>query len=249
MQLYDPSGNHTKPPVTAADEAACCGVCAVDVDCIGAELYGTSCYVKTAILPLVKQVPPPGVPLVACVKKPKMDGDGDGGGGDDGGGRSPTSCSKLPTPDMATCGYGGLPAVSFKGGPHQPVAAEFIPPWYHWAAQFNADGSAGPDGGTLPESGSCGFKFNTNRDGGDVGYASWTNIPYPGSQPYSMPQKCAAEAKGSVGRCARLCCAYVIRNAPFLRNGVAIGIADSVCLITATPTRLPRPPSQNPPNT
>lgn len=68
IQLNDPGGNHTKAPVEAADQDACCGVCQADPDCYGAELYGTSCYVKTADLPKVKQIPPKGVPLIACVK-------------------------------------------------------------------------------------------------------------------------------------------------------------------------------------
>lgn len=33
----------------------------------GAELYGGSCYVKTAALPEMKQLPPKGMRLVACV--------------------------------------------------------------------------------------------------------------------------------------------------------------------------------------
>lgn len=69
VQLSDPGSAHTKPPVAAADEDACCQVCMSDRDCFGAELYGESCYVKTAPLPQVKQTPPPGVPLVACVRK------------------------------------------------------------------------------------------------------------------------------------------------------------------------------------
>jgi hypothetical protein len=69
VQLYDPGSKHTKPPVPAIDEDACCQVCMADSDCFGAELYGQSCYVKTASLPHVKQVPPAGVLLVACVCK------------------------------------------------------------------------------------------------------------------------------------------------------------------------------------
>ena len=69
IQLYDPSGNQTKAPVAAKDAAACCGVCMTDKDCFGAELYGGSCYVKTAKLPQVKQTPPKGVPLFACVRE------------------------------------------------------------------------------------------------------------------------------------------------------------------------------------
>ena len=69
MQLNDPGSKHTKAPVSAINEDACCVVCMEDATCYGAELYGSSCYVKTAPLPLVKQTPPPGVPLIACVKK------------------------------------------------------------------------------------------------------------------------------------------------------------------------------------
>ena len=69
VQLYDPSSNHTKPPVAAKDRDACCGVCMADRECFGAELYGESCYVKTAMLPQVKQTSPAGVPLYACIKK------------------------------------------------------------------------------------------------------------------------------------------------------------------------------------
>ena len=76
---------------------------------------------------------------------------------------------------------------------------------YHWAKAFNADGTAGPDGGTLPESGSCGFEFNTNRAGGDNSYASWANIPYPGSQPYAtslQPLYCAFNGGKATAACA-----------------------------------------------
>ena len=67
MQLYDPGSTHTLSPVGAATKEACCGVCTADRTCVAAELYGTSCYKKNAKLPLVKQVPPPGIPLIACV--------------------------------------------------------------------------------------------------------------------------------------------------------------------------------------
>ena len=127
-------------------------------------------------------------------------------------GASDPDCSKSPIAGKPTCGYNGLPAVSFKGGEGQPIAAYFVPPWYNWAAQFNADGSAGPDGGTLPESRSCDFAFHSNRGGGTNSFANWASIPYPGSQPFSMPEKCDAEVKGSVGRCARLCCAYCLAD-------------------------------------
>ena len=40
--------------------------------CYGAELYGGSCYLKTAKLPLVNQTPPKGVALVACVKNQSL---------------------------------------------------------------------------------------------------------------------------------------------------------------------------------
>jgi hypothetical protein len=68
MQLYDPGSKHTLAPVHAADEAACCVQCMESAACFGAELYGESCYLKTAQLPLVNQTPPKGVLLVACVK-------------------------------------------------------------------------------------------------------------------------------------------------------------------------------------
>ena len=60
-------------PVPAASEQECCGICKAyrgaggQPRCFGAELYGGSCYVKTAALPHLKQVPPKGVQLVACV--------------------------------------------------------------------------------------------------------------------------------------------------------------------------------------
>ena len=68
-QLYDPGSKHTLSPVPAADAEACCGACAASKQCYGAELYGTACYIKTAWLPLVPQPAPPGVPLIACIKK------------------------------------------------------------------------------------------------------------------------------------------------------------------------------------
>lgn len=68
MQLYDPGGKHTSPPVDALDEAACCVQCLESEACFGAELHGSSCFLKTAKLPLVTQIPPKGVVLVACVK-------------------------------------------------------------------------------------------------------------------------------------------------------------------------------------
>lgn len=67
-QLYDPGSKHTLSPVSAVDQAACCVKCMESQACFGAELYGTSCYLKTAKLPLVNQTPPAGVALVACVK-------------------------------------------------------------------------------------------------------------------------------------------------------------------------------------
>ena len=54
------------------------------------------------------------------------------------------NCSKEPVPAAATCGHDGLPSVSFKGGPGQPVPSVDVPPWYRWAANFSADGSSGP---------------------------------------------------------------------------------------------------------
>lgn len=79
-----------------------------------------------------------------------------------------------------------------------------------------------PDGGTLPESGSCDFDFHSNRNGGTDGFSSWASIPYPGSQPYSMPQKCDAEGKDVVGRCSRLCCAYCAVWAVFMLGGLGL---------------------------
>lgn len=73
IQLYDPGSTHTSNPVAAASEQECCGICKAyhgtgsKAKCYGAELYGDSCYVKTAPLPHVKQVPPKGARLVACV--------------------------------------------------------------------------------------------------------------------------------------------------------------------------------------
>ena len=71
-QLYDPGSKHTLAPVAAADEAACCVKCMESEVCYGAELYGGSCYLKTAKLPLVNQTPPKGVALVACVKNQSL---------------------------------------------------------------------------------------------------------------------------------------------------------------------------------
>jgi hypothetical protein len=73
IQLYDPGSKHTVAPVPAASQQECCGICKAyrgpgsQAKCFGAELYGGSCYVKTAPLPHVKQMPPKGVKLVACV--------------------------------------------------------------------------------------------------------------------------------------------------------------------------------------
>jgi len=72
MQLYDPGSKHTLSPVPAVDEVACCVQCMESAACFGAELYGGSCYLKTAKLPLVKQIPPKGVALVACVKNASL---------------------------------------------------------------------------------------------------------------------------------------------------------------------------------
>ena len=96
-------------------------------------------------------------------------------------------CSKVPVPAAATCGVGGRPAVSFKGGTGQPVATKFVPPWYRWAAAMSADGSEGPDGGMLPPSDSCAFEFHAARAGGATAFANWATVPFGGSQPYSMP--------------------------------------------------------------
>ena len=72
MQLYDPGSKHTLAPVFAADQAACCVKCIESTACFGAELYGTACYLKTAKLPLVTQIPPKNVMLVACVKNESL---------------------------------------------------------------------------------------------------------------------------------------------------------------------------------
>ncbi len=71
-QLYDPGSKHTLAPVAAMDEAACCVKCMESVACYGAELYGGSCYLKTAKLPLVNQTPPKGIPLIACIKNQSL---------------------------------------------------------------------------------------------------------------------------------------------------------------------------------
>ena len=57
---------------------------------------------------------------------------------------------------------------------------------YNYAPTFSKDGSAGPDGGTLPLSSQCDWAFHSNREGGNDQAASWSVVPYPGSQPYSM---------------------------------------------------------------
>ena len=73
IQLYDPGSKHTVNPVSVSSQEECCGVCKAyrgtgsQAKCFGAELYGGACYVKTAPLPHVKQEPPKGVKLVACV--------------------------------------------------------------------------------------------------------------------------------------------------------------------------------------
>ena len=63
-QLSDPGSKHTKPPHPAADEDACCQVCMADPTCVGAVLFGQSCYPKTAVLPHTKQAG-----VTACVRK------------------------------------------------------------------------------------------------------------------------------------------------------------------------------------
>lgn len=63
-QLYDPGSKHTKSPHDAANEDACCQVCMADPACVGAVLYGQSCYPKTAVLPYVNQTG-----VTACVVK------------------------------------------------------------------------------------------------------------------------------------------------------------------------------------
>ena len=83
---------------------------------------------------------------------------------------------------------------------------------YNWASEFNADGSAGPDGGTLPGSAECDFLFHSSRDGGsDADAGQWQTIPYPGSQPYCMPEKCDGEAL-KAGECSKQCCAYCLAD-------------------------------------
>ena len=62
-QLFDPGSKHTKPPHDAANEDACCRVCMADASCVGAVLYGRSCYPKTAVLPRVNQTG-----VTACVR-------------------------------------------------------------------------------------------------------------------------------------------------------------------------------------
>ena len=66
-QLYDPGSKFTRGPFGARTPQECCDVCGLHDDCKGAVLFGTACYTKTKVLPIVPQTPPPGVPLVACV--------------------------------------------------------------------------------------------------------------------------------------------------------------------------------------
>ena len=68
-QLLDPGSKHSLPPVTAHSPQECCDLCGQTDTCQGAVLYGLGCYMKTKVLPIVPQKPPPGVPLVACVYK------------------------------------------------------------------------------------------------------------------------------------------------------------------------------------
>ena len=125
-------------------------------------------------------------------------------------------CHNETTIGTLTGGHKGLPAVHFNSGEGTSVEPQWIPPWYHWAAKFNADGSAGPDGGALPlaDASACDFLFHTNREGGENNAFDWQNVPYGGSQPTSMPPiaTCNAETAGvgKVGECSRKCCAYCL---------------------------------------
>eukprot|EP01047_Picozoa_sp_COSAG01_P034216 COSAG01_NODE_2560_length_7453_cov_14.661817_4_plen_580_part_00 len=111
------------------------------------------------------------------------------------------------------CEHGTLPTLTLSGGQGQVLAPEFVPPWYHWAAETSADGSAGPDGGVLPPSTQCVFKTKTNRLGGLIASRHWGHVKmveYNSSTGKRLADKlaCAPEKSDQVGACATMCCAH-----------------------------------------
>ena len=76
--------------------------------------------------------------------------------------------------------------VGQRGCVRRSLRVDVGPGRYNYAPTFSKDGSAGPDGGTLPLSSQCDWAFHSNREGGNDQAASWSVVPYPGSQPYSM---------------------------------------------------------------
>ena len=87
----------------------------------------------------------------------------------------------------------------------------------------------------------CGFAFNSSREGGSTAFAPWASIPYPGSQPYSMPQKCESEAEGKVGDCATQCCAYCLAD----KDCVEARLVGRGCHLVHDDPKLPFTPWNN----
>lgn len=90
-------------------------------------------------------------------------------------------------------------------------------------------------------SSACDFAFNSNREGGSDSFASWATIPYPGSQPYSMPHTCDSEAEGTVGGCAMQCCAYCLAD----KNCVQARLIGTGCHLVHKDPKLPFAPWNN----
>ena len=115
-------------------------------------------------------------------------------------------------------GYEGLPALTFTGGKGTPIAADFVPPWYHWAPEANADDSAGPDGGVLPlvPLASCDYFIGNYTPGGTSpkhwGVVSGANLMREANVGQPDAGCHLEEKEGKLGPCAQACCAYCLSD-------------------------------------
>ena len=131
-----------------------------------------------------------------------------------------------------------LATQTFKGGFEQAVAPEWIPPWYNWAPEANADDSAGPDGGVLPPSDKCDFLYHTDQAGGCnlCGHATRWGIPIM-KDPANPPgqAQCDNSTAGVPGGfCARSCCAHCLADVDCVHASLQ---GDACWLIHSDPTK------------
>ena len=251
--------------VTVVDARACCGACAANKKCYGAELYGTACYLKTAWLPLLPQTPPPGVPLIACIKKNTTTA------------AATAAAAALPadTPAAARNGArghgrreGGLPATVFPvpgGGPCGRFSSPGPPRWrecidkgmvndpeYVPSGMHCGCSHAPPPANTTPTTGTFHFKLHATTTAAAAAAAAkateWTcSLVDPATA------KETVVGRLSVASPSDKCTPVIIANTTLLRMATAAGgyyaaatwrdVSVSLSKSTSPTTVLPAVPS------